>query len=69
MFLARAAKKTDISDDMYKVIESCNTIIKFNIPLKMDSGEIKTVECFRAQHSLHYLPTKGGTRYDEKIDF
>ena len=48
LFLSRAAKKTDISEEMYNVIESCNSIIKFNIGLKMDSGEIKTVECFRA---------------------
>ena len=34
----------------------------------MDNGEVRTVPCYRAQHSVHMLPTKGGTRYDEKID-
>ena len=34
----------------------------------MDNGDVKTVTCYRAQHSLHALPTKGGTRYDKHID-
>lgn len=68
LFLSRAAKKTDISQEMYEVIESCNTVIRFNIGLQMDSGEVRTIPCYRAQHSMHFLPTKGGTRYDEKID-
>jgi len=34
----------------------------------MDNGEIKTIPCYRAQHSTHMLPTKGGTRYSEDID-
>jgi glutamate dehydrogenase (NAD(P)+) len=34
----------------------------------MDDGRIKTVACYRAQHSTHALPTKGGTRYADDID-
>ena len=53
---------------MYKYIESCSSVIRFNIPLRMDDGSVKTVPCYRAQHSTHQLPTKGGTRYDENIN-
>jgi glutamate dehydrogenase/leucine dehydrogenase len=47
MFLERAASKTDIPHDMYKFIESCQAVVRFNIPLKMDNGSIKTVTCYR----------------------
>ena len=53
---------------MYEYIESCNTVIRFNIGLQMDNGEVRTIPCYRAQHSVHMLPTKGGTRYDDKIN-
>jgi len=34
----------------------------------MDDGSIRSVVCYRAQHSTHLLPTKGGTRYDDHIN-
>lgn len=68
MFMERAAKSTDIPPDMYELIQSCASVIRFNIPLQMDNGEIRTIPCYRAQHSVHLLPTKGGTRYSEHID-
>lgn len=34
----------------------------------MDDGSVKTVTCYRAQHSTHVLPTKGGTRYADDIN-
>ena len=47
LFLNRAAQKTDIPPDMYTFIESCESVVRFNIPLKMDDGRIKTVACYR----------------------
>ena len=51
MFLSRAAKKTNVPDDVKEVIESCASVIRFNVPLVMDSGELRTIPCYRAQHS------------------
>jgi hypothetical protein len=42
MFLGRAASKTSIPKDMYDLIESCASAIRFSIPVKMDNGEIRT---------------------------
>ncbi len=50
------------------MIKSCNSIIRFNIPLRRDDGSIETIRCYRAQHSHHKLPVKGGTRYSSDID-
>ena len=47
MFLGRAAQKTEIPDDMYRFIQACNSVIRFNIPLKMDDGSIRTIPCYR----------------------
>ena len=34
----------------------------------MDDGSYRTITCYRAQHSTHLLPTKGGTRYAKDIN-
>jgi len=46
-FLAKASANTKIPADMLAYIESCNSVIRFNIPLKMDDGTIRTVPCYR----------------------
>ncbi len=47
MFLQRAGEKTSIPDDMFKYIQACKSVIRFNIPLRMDDGTIKTIPCYR----------------------
>jgi glutamate dehydrogenase/leucine dehydrogenase len=47
LFFGRAAKKTNIPDDMFKYIQSCKNVIRFNIPLRMDDGSIRTIPCYR----------------------
>jgi len=68
MFFNRAAAKTGISEDYLDLIKTCDTVIRFNIPLRRDNGTIENITCYRAQHKHHQLPTKGGTRYSEHID-
>jgi glutamate dehydrogenase (NAD(P)+) len=50
------------------LIRSCDTIARFNIPIRRDNGKLETITCYRAQHKRHHLPTKGGTRYAPTID-
>ena len=52
---------------MLNVIRECNSVVRFQVPLQKDSGEIEVVACYRAQHSHHRLPVKGGTRYAENV--
>lgn len=47
MFLQRAADKTTIPADMYEYIEKCNSVVRFNIPLKKDDGTLVTIPCYR----------------------
>ena len=48
LFMKRASDKTKIPKDVYKYMESCSSVIRFNIPLKLDNGRIKTIPCYRA---------------------
>lgn len=42
--------------------------VEFNFPLVKDDGSTVILQAYRVQHSLHYLPTKWGTRYADNID-
>lgn len=45
------------------LMEQCDHIIEIAFPLKRDNGEYEIIKGYRAQHSSHKLPCKGGIRY------
>ena len=68
LFYQSAASKTGIDPQYLNLIQACQTVIRFNIPLRRDNGKLETITCYRAQHSTHKLPCKGGTRYSDHVD-
>lgn len=67
-FVDQAADYLDIHPGLLAQIKSCNSIYKFNFPLRKDDGSYETLTGYRIQHSHHKLPVKGGIRYSEQVD-
>ncbi len=66
-FVRKAAAYTDHPKGLIDAIITCNSIYKFNFPLRRDDGTYEVLEGFRVQHSHHKLPVKGGIRYSEHV--
>lgn len=64
----RAAKHLKFTDGLLDQIKECNTVCHFTFPLKKDNGNIETIHAWRAEHSHHKLPTKGGIRYSMMVN-
>jgi len=64
----RAFSYTPIPSDMQREIKACNAIVKVQFPVQMDSGEYKVFTGYRAVHSDHRLPVKGGIRYSMHVN-
>jgi len=59
---------TDHSAGLLSQIKEINNVIHFTFPIKRDSGEIEVLHAWRAEHSHHMLPTKGGIRYAAMVN-
>ena len=66
--LDRAARLVDFDKDFLEVIKHPEREVRANIPVKMDSGEIKVYEAYRVQYNSARGPYKGGIRYHQDTD-
>ena len=64
----KAARYTDYPKGLLEQIKICNSSCHFTFPLKRDDGTIVTLHGWRAEHSHHILPTKGGIRYSSLVN-
>ena len=63
----KSAKLLNFSDDLLEHLKSTHSLIKVNVGVVLDS-KINNFTGWRAVHSEHILPTKGGLRYSETVD-
>jgi glutamate dehydrogenase (NAD(P)+) len=63
-----ASQHVDAEESVLALIEATKSAIRFNIPLRRDDGRLQYFPAYRAQHSHHKLPCKGGTRYALNVD-
>lgn len=67
LYFDAAAPHTGLPLGMLKQIKICNSVYQIHFPVKID-GEVQVIEAYRAQHSHHRSPTKGGIRYSNHVN-
>lgn len=51
-----------------KQIKTCNSLYHFQFPVRKEGGGYDVIEAWRAEHSHHKLPVKGGIRFSPDVD-
>ena len=64
----RAASFGDHSPGLLDQIKRCNAVYRFDFPVRQSDGGIQVVRAWRAEHSHHRQPLKGGIRYSPQVD-
>jgi glutamate dehydrogenase (NAD(P)+) len=64
----RAAAFTSHDPALLANIKSCKNLFYTSFPIKRDDGSIEVMHAWRAEHSHHKLPCKGGIRYAMAVD-
>ena len=65
---AKAAAFTSHPSGLLDQIKMCNCVYQMEFPLKRDDGSIEVIKAYRAEHSQHKLPVKGGIRYAPSVN-
>jgi len=47
LFYNSASEKTGIPQEYLDMIAACQSVVRFNIPLRRDNGTLQTVTCYR----------------------
>lgn len=63
----KAAKLTDCDEGLINQIKQVNSTLEMTFPLKRDDGSVEVISAWRAEHSHHRLPTKGGIRFADEV--
>lgn len=66
-FFDKAAALTTHDRSLLSQIRVCNFVCRFSFPIERDNGTIEVISAWRAEHSNHKLPTKGGIRFSPEV--
>lgn len=63
-----AAPYTRFEKGVLEQIKVCNQVYSITFPIRRDDGTVEVIKGWRAEHSHHKLPTKGGIRYSHLVN-
>lgn len=64
----QAAKLSGVSEKTLTAIKAVDSVLSVKFPVEIDADTHIIVEGYRAQHSRHRLPSKGGIRFSDEVD-
>jgi glutamate dehydrogenase (NAD(P)+) len=64
---ARASELLDLDSEFVARLRDPRRSLVVNFPVRMDSGEVRSLTGYRVQHTLTMGPTKGGFRYGPDV--
>jgi len=64
----RAAQYLKIHPALLSQIKACNNVYYFQFPVRFGGDQYEIFEGWRAEHSQHKKPVKGGTRFSELVN-
>jgi glutamate dehydrogenase (NAD(P)+) len=66
-YFDQAAAFTSYPRGLLEQIRGCNSVYRFDFPLRRASGHIEVIRAWRVEHSHHKTPVKGGIRYAPEV--
>jgi glutamate dehydrogenase (NAD(P)+) len=66
-YFDQAARFTDYPSGLLEQIRGCNSVYRFDFPLRRANGAIEVIRAWRVEHSHHKMPVKGGIRYAPEV--
>ena len=66
-YFNEAARFTNLPKGLLEQIRVCNSVYRFDFPLRRNTGDIEVIRAWRVEHSQHKMPVKGGIRYSPEV--
>ncbi len=63
----RAVRLVNLEPGLADQIRACDVVLHFQFPIRTN-GTYRVIDAYRAQHSHHKVPTKGGIRFSPDVD-
>jgi glutamate dehydrogenase (NAD(P)+) len=67
-YFQRAADELELADSLRTLLSRARREVQVQLPVEMDSGEVRSFIGYRVQHNRARGPMKGGLRYHHEVD-
>lgn len=68
LMVDRALSHLSLPPGLPEQIKACHTVLQVQFPVRLSDGHYHTFKGWRAVHSMHRLPVKGGIRFAPEVD-